>query len=124
MHKSDFIIIIIININTSIGPLITSNILVTDAAVNPYAPPRHMPPSLMGFGRVLGAFQLNLKTFGAYLKAMHGLNGGLGRQRIVVRHKSEAFREIGLFVDEYFGRKDVAEWQKGREEVSIGKFLR
>lgn len=44
MHKSDFIIIIIININTSIGPLITSNILVTDAAVNPYAPPATCRP--------------------------------------------------------------------------------
>ncbi len=48
--------------------------------------PRH--GVLIGFGVILGSFQLNFKPFRANLEAVHGLNCLLRRNWVIVRHET------------------------------------
>jgi len=67
---------------------------------------------------------LDLQPLGADLKAMHRLDGRVGRMWVVVGHKAEALRQVGLLIDEHLGRKDVAEGQKCRREICVNELLR
>lgn len=69
-------------------------------------------------------FQLNFKSLCTYLKAVHGLYGGLCRCCVVVRYETEALWQVRLFVYEHFGRYHVAEGQEGWSEVRVGELLR
>lgn len=80
--------------------------------------------ALLAAGRVLRTFQLNLETLSGNRKAVHGLNGGMSRPRIVVRYESKAFGELSLLIDEHLGRQDNAERSKGGHKVGIGELLR
>ena len=40
------------------------------------------------------------------------------------RARTETLAEIGLFVDEDFGRNDRAEWHEHLQQIVVGKFLR
>lgn len=66
---------------------------------------------------------MNFESFCTYLKAVHGLDGGLRRRRVVVRHEAEAFGQIGLLVYEYFGRNHVAEGQERGRQVRVRELL-
>lgn len=68
--------------------------------------------ALIRLGRVLRPLQLYLKPFGSNLEAMHRLDGRLGRTGVIVGNETETFGQIGLFINEHFGRYHIAEGQK------------
>jgi len=55
---------------------------------------------------------------------MHRLYSGVGRVGIIVGHKAEALRQVGLLIDEHLGRKDIAEGKKRRREICVNELLR
>lgn len=69
--------------------------------------------SLIRLGRVFRPLQLYLKPFGSNLEAMHRLDGRLCRTGVIVGNETETLGQIGLFVNEHFGRYHIAEGQKG-----------
>jgi len=67
---------------------------------------------------------LDLQPLAADLKAMHRLYSGVGRVGIIVGHKAETLRQVGLLIDEHLGRKDIAEGKKRRREICVNELLR
>lgn len=80
---------------------------------------RDSPAALVRFAGILGPLQLNLQPLSANLKPIHGLDGTLGRQRVVVAHEAETFAEIRVFVDENLGANDAAKRLEHLNEIHV-----
>ena len=76
-----------------------------------------LPRVLVRFAGVLGPLELNLEPFGTDLESVHGLNGALGRERVVETDEPEALAETGVLIYEDFGADDSAEWLEHLNEV-------
>ena len=79
----------------------------------------HSPGVLVRLASVLGSLELNFQPLCPDLKPVHGLNGALSRERVVVAHKSEALAEICVFVDEHLGADDAAKRLEHLDQVHV-----
>ena len=64
--------------------------------------------ALVRFISVLSPLQLHFQPLCSDLEAIHGLDGALGRQWVVVADETKAFTEASVFVYEDFGTDDTA----------------
>lgn len=77
----------------------------------------------VGFAVIFGALQLHLQPLHTDLKAIHGLDGSLRWHWIVIADKTKALAQIGLFVNEDFGRDHISERHEHLQDVLVPKFL-
>ena len=72
---------------------------------------------LVRFAGVLGPLELNLEPFGTDLESVHGLNGALGRERVVETDEPKTLAETGVLVYEDLGADDGAERLEHLNEI-------
>lgn len=108
-----------------------TSVVQTKDVVEPRCPrsPWYLPTNvlwrqLVRLAGILGPFQLDLQSLHANLETVHRLDRRLRARRIVIRYETKAFTHVRVLIYENFGGYDIAEGQKGRNEVCIAKFLR
>ena len=79
---------------------------------------------LVRFAGVLRPLQLHLQSLGSDLEPVHGLDGTLGRERVVKADKPEALAEVCVLVNEDFGADDAAEGLEHLNEVRVLHVIR
>ena len=67
---------------------------------------------------------LHLEALIANLVAVHLLNGTLGGVRRVIRDEAKSLGLAGVPIDINFGRYNISEWSKGRDQIWIGQIVR
>ena len=79
---------------------------------------------LVWLASVLGPLELNFQPLCPDLEPIHGLNGTLSRERIVVAHEPEALAKICMFVDEHLGADDAAKRLEHLDQVHVLHIVR
>ena len=78
-----------------------------------------LPRVLVRFAGIFRPLQLHFQTFSSNLKAVHGLNGTLCREGIVIAHEPKALAEVSVLVYEHFGAYDTAKRLEHLDQVCI-----
>ena len=75
--------------------------------------------ALVRFISVLSPLQLHFQPLSTDLEAIHGLDGALSRQWVVVADETKAFTEASVFVYKDFGTDDTAKRLEHLDQVHV-----
>ena len=74
---------------------------------------------LVRFASILWPLQLNLEPLCTNLETIHGLDGALSREGVVVADETKAFAEVRVLVDEHFGADDATKWLEHLHQIHV-----